>query len=555
MDATNAPFQMSQQDRDITIRTMLGEEGDPMALAGVASTMINRARAGTYGGPNLQSVALAPGQFDSWADHPQALMAISPNDPKYQAAGDILDAVASGHIPDPTGGATYFYAPGLQAKLGRPVPAFAKGQQGVSLGSTMFYRGKVSPAPASAAIAKATQGADPFSDYPTASAKAAPAASDPFADYPTTVAPSSGDSFSVSESALSAPVATKAGASDPFSDYPTSTSPAASPAFPPAPATPIGVNDAVRAAATGVPIAGGLLNRMDAATTATLAPVLNRFYSPADQLQGTSWSDRYNSSLATQEGMDKIFAAQHPVANTALNVSGGIAGTLPAMLAAPAAFGAAEGAPLVVNALVGATTGAGIGATDNVVRNGLTVQNAKSGAFYGGLGGALGPVVGAGVGKAVGTVSNMLNRTSPEAVNMANMLRDAGMTPNEARAKIASMGSNATFADVHPLMANEAQGIASLGGTPTAVLKNAAAVRGTNANDNMAAIVNKTLGPKPDAQAIVNDIKTRTAANTVDNATAKAALDASLGMSVDPYEQLQKMIQSRSAAAAPLYAK
>ena len=42
---------------------------------------------------------------------------------------------------------------------------------------------------------------------------------------------------------------------------------------------------ASRAFATGVPVIGGLLNRADAATNATLAPVLNGLFSPDQQLQ------------------------------------------------------------------------------------------------------------------------------------------------------------------------------------------------------------------------------------------------------------------------------
>jgi hypothetical protein len=52
-----------------------------------------------------------------------------------------------------------------------------------------------------------------------------------------------------------------------------------------APAAPVSVNDVGRAVATGVPILGGAMNKLDAATNATLAPLLNRFFKTEDQFR------------------------------------------------------------------------------------------------------------------------------------------------------------------------------------------------------------------------------------------------------------------------------
>src|ERR1044072_3746730 len=65
--------------------------------------------------------------------------------------------------------------------------------------------------------------------------------------------------------------------------------PAAAPAAPAPAAAPMTVNNVVRSAATGVPIVGGLLNKLDAATNAALAPALNRFFVPVDQLLGETF--------------------------------------------------------------------------------------------------------------------------------------------------------------------------------------------------------------------------------------------------------------------------
>ena len=37
--------------------------------------------------------------------------------PQYEDIGRIVDAVAAGYIPDPTGGATFYYSPQGMAKL------------------------------------------------------------------------------------------------------------------------------------------------------------------------------------------------------------------------------------------------------------------------------------------------------------------------------------------------------------------------------------------------------------------------------------------------------
>jgi hypothetical protein len=129
---------ITPQDRDIAIRTMIGEEGSPGGQAGVAATMLNRAQSGAYGGSSLSAVAKAPGQFEPWATRAGALNAIQTSSPQYQQAAGIFDGVVSGAIPDPTGGATHFYAPAAQKALGRPTPTWAKGD-GVNLGSSLFY--------------------------------------------------------------------------------------------------------------------------------------------------------------------------------------------------------------------------------------------------------------------------------------------------------------------------------------------------------------------------------------------------------------------------------
>lgn len=167
-----------------------------------------------------------------------------------------------------------------------------------------------------------------------------------------------------------------------------------------------------RSVASGVPILGGLLNKVDAATNAALAPVLNPIFPENDQLKG-DFGQRYGQALKTQEGMDEGFAEQHPYVDAAGNLAGGIAG-----------LGAAAGTKLGAEALGltaktlpgmiarGAVSGAGVGALDQAARGG----DASEGAIYGGAAGLAGPVVGKLAGEVAAPVARVLRGLhDPEA--------------------------------------------------------------------------------------------------------------------------------------------
>jgi hypothetical protein len=175
--------------------------------------------------------------------------------------------------------------------------------------------------------------------------------------------------------------------------------------------TPISLNDAARAVATGVPIIGGLLNKMDAATNAALAPIFNPLFSYDDQLHGDTFADRYRNALAIQNGMDARFATEHPTANLGLNAGGAVLGTLPAAAAAPAAFGVGEfGIPSL---LTGAATGGAIGGVDGAIRSegdpDATLRAATLGAAFG-LGA---PLIGKAIQAGAGALANMTARLAP----------------------------------------------------------------------------------------------------------------------------------------------
>ena len=350
-DASDASFPMSPQDRDIAIRTMMGEEGDPMGQAGVAATMINRARTGQYGGKTLSSVALAPGQFEPWKARPNDLWAIPTNDPGYLQAGQILDGVASGALPDPTGGATHFYAPAAQKALGRKPPAWDNGS-GVPLGKTLFFspNGPAS-SPASQAISKAganIPSADPLADYaPTAPTAKAVAPADPLADYSTAVAAPKAAPTPTGAPSLPAKPAAAAPAppaSDPLADFTTA---GAERPYPGPPSF-----SALSAAAAGNPdnidttkppatrFFGLLRAEPDYTTPAPVRPISNYLLgqakgavaeAPQDFWQGATTAARGAGEIAQGNVLPSFHGSIDPrtwSAGGALTTAGGLAGVV-----------------------------------------------------------------------------------------------------------------------------------------------------------------------------------------------------------------------------------
>lgn len=291
------------------------------------------------------------------------------------------------------------------------------------------------------------------------------------------------------------------------------TQPAPKPAVAGAPA--IGLNDAVRSVATGVPIIGGLLNKADAATNALIAPVVNPMLSDENKLAGGSFGERYTNSLNQLNGMDTDYAKNHPIANTVGNLAGAVGATGGLMAASPAvatALGAGR-APLAVNMLAGAASGAAIGGTDSAIRSGGDLEAAKSGAEVGLAFGGLGPAAGKVLGMAGNKLLNLLSGTTPEARNVANVLAEIGMTPEDAKLALAKMGPNATLADINPALTAEAGGLAAQGGAPTSILKGAMAARAAGADDRVAQAVETTLGSRPDLTATADAIKTQASAD------------------------------------------
>jgi hypothetical protein len=170
-------------------------------------------------------------------------------------------------------------------------------------------------------------------------------------------------------------------------------------------------NQLVRAAGEGIPVAGGLIQKLDAATNATLAPYVDRFLpSSWEKLPEANWSERYAHALAAQRGQSRQFEEEHPIASTAAGLAGGVGATLPLAATAGGArlLGMVEGG-LGRQMGYGALSGAGIGAADALTRGG----DMGTGAGIGGVAGAAGPVAGRMLGAAWQTGSRLWRGGTP----------------------------------------------------------------------------------------------------------------------------------------------
>jgi N-acetylmuramoyl-L-alanine amidase len=133
---------MSPEDLEYVTRTVMSEESDPWGRLGVAHAINNRFKSGKY--KSLKDVVLAKGQFEPWANAGSG----HHNDPfrhderghEFQQVAKLVEGVISGAEPDITHGATHFYAPEAQAKLGRKPPKWAQTFEAkADLGKTKFF--------------------------------------------------------------------------------------------------------------------------------------------------------------------------------------------------------------------------------------------------------------------------------------------------------------------------------------------------------------------------------------------------------------------------------
>jgi hypothetical protein len=174
------------------------------------------------------------------------------------------------------------------------------------------------------------------------------------------------------------------------------------PAAPAVPsAEPISATNLARSAARGVPIAGGLVDKAEAATEAALAPAVEPFLTPGPNslMPSGGFGARYAKALALQQAKDTGFDTAHPVTSTAAKIAGGVGSFGGAIKAVPelaSTLGFEGTIPQMITK--GAVSGAGLSAADALTRG----EDPGTAAVEGGALGAVGGPTGRLIGKAVG---------------------------------------------------------------------------------------------------------------------------------------------------------
>lgn len=133
------PQQVSASPEDVdALARMLATEAigeGPEGMAAAGHVALNRLKSGHGGAKTLRDVVFAPNQFEGMSRAGQ----VKPED--YQKAAQVAQAILSGQVPDPTGGAVNFLNPDLQVQMGRQIPAWAQGP-GQRIGRHVFFGGQ-----------------------------------------------------------------------------------------------------------------------------------------------------------------------------------------------------------------------------------------------------------------------------------------------------------------------------------------------------------------------------------------------------------------------------
>jgi spore germination cell wall hydrolase CwlJ-like protein len=138
MDATD-------KDRDILARTLWGEaRGEGLAgQIAVAWTIRNRVNDGknrSWWGEGYAGVCLKPWQFSCWNKNDPNFSYLIGSKPipagQFAQAKIAADKVITGKVPDPSGGATHYYA----TTMPKP-PTWVKGaKETLRLGHHLFFK-------------------------------------------------------------------------------------------------------------------------------------------------------------------------------------------------------------------------------------------------------------------------------------------------------------------------------------------------------------------------------------------------------------------------------
>ncbi|NTB01069.1 hypothetical protein [Agrobacterium tumefaciens] len=283
-----------------------------------------------------------------------------------------------------------------------------------------------------------------------------------------------------------------------------------------------GIDGAVRAMGRGVLGLGSYLDELNAATNATLAPVIDPLLPDQgyEKLPGATWGERYDQALDIQRRKDAEYDADSPVLSTGLKIAGGVGSGLGLLKAAPAVgsyvmgnTGATLPARVLSTGLAGGGTGLvqGFGAGEEGAQN-RAVQGLQE-AGVGAITGVGMMPVAAGVNAGAKKIASVLLGESDDA--LSTMSREARRyvnrelaDPNKValyRQSLDDLGPEAMLADVSPDWLGVARGAAARPGTRGMVV-DPLNERAAAANARLRSDVAENLGPDPVPSAIEREI-------------------------------------------------
>lgn len=541
---------LTPQDRDMMIRTVIGEAADQPVegQAGVASVIFNRLNSGNYG-DSPTSVVLAPNQFKPWQTRARELLSINPTSDQYNKVGAVVDAVASGKIPDPTNGADHFLQPEtVMSRYGR-LPGWARGP-GQRIGAHVFYGGKqvAQNQPDAVTDADVADTARTLG-FTMPGAGAAPAASVSSVASPQPAATgTAGDGVSADDVAATAK---ELGISlVPEKPPQVVTAPSGRPRVYIGTRAPTGrmVPPALPSQqfTEGMPVVGPAVNYATAAAEAGVDPLINF----ARSLMGKPPNPPLSISDIVQgnRASSQQFQQEHPAYSTAAQLAGG--GMMLGPVARTSLGGrllGTVGENLPWRMLTGAGGGAGVGSLDAYLRG----ENPVTGAELGAGAGVAGPLLGeAARGGAGWLVNNVLPRTGPLARYMPSTVTRLinameGETPQSMQGNLERMGPEGFMGDVNTGMTDLAGGAADVPGPQKQAVRQAYADRAAGQRQRISDALDQAFGtPATDVNAFEKWLtETRAAA-------ADPLYEQWRSMAVHPTDKLKGLIPRLDAAGA-----
>lgn len=547
---------LTPQDRDLLIRTVIGEAADQPdeGQAAVAHVVLNRTRMGDWG-KSPTEVVLAPGQFEPWQTRARHLLSIDPASEQYKRTAAIVDAATKGEMSDPTQGATYFLQPDIvRQRRGGTLPGWASGPS-MKIGAHQFYYGgKGGPVMASKDDGTVS-GTDVEDTARLLGIRVRTSPKDGGKATATNLTGAEGVSGvtpdEISETLRSLGITRK----------PTPVAPEAGtkpePAYtPPQNGRPARVVIQKRSAGMidqlieGMPIVGPLFNKAEAAAEAGLAPgvdAIRKLLGKGPLNEPATFGERYSRNLADIVGANRQYAEENPIKSIIANLVGGtmLLGPLGATKIGGTLLGT-YGPTLGSRVLTGMGGGASIGALDALLRG----ENVASGAQIGAAGGAAGPLIGEAVRGGTGwLVNNVLPRTGPLRELSGTSVRKLvepmrGETPASLAGARERMGPAGFLGDLTPGYTDVAGAVADIPGPGKAVVRGAYQTRADNQAKRVEAALTKAMGKSTNVEDFRNFwTETRAAASD-------PLYEQFRSMKVQPTDKLKELIPRLEAAGA-----